>query len=233
VEASEVQGEHTEREQDAPRGSSRVLVLGASGPLGRAVVDRALAGGRTVTAFVRDPERYEGPEGIAVAQGDVLDAESLARAVSGHDGVIWAVGGPNTKEGRAALPDTCERGTGHLIQAMDGAGVRRLVAVSMWGVGDSRKRAPLPIRLIVFDRIIPDEVADKERQEELLRASDLDWTVVRPPRLTDGPATGQFRHAEQLRFKARSQLSRADLAGFMVDELERRDYIRKTVEISD
>jgi len=228
-----VQGEPTARGEDALRKSSSVLVLGASGPLGRAVVERARAGGHAVTAFVRDPERYEGgPEGVAVVQGDVLVAESLARSVPGHDGVIWAVGGPNTKEGRAALPDTCERGTRHLIQVMDGAGVRRLVAVSVWGVGDSRKRAPLPIRLIVFDRVIRDEIADKTRQEELLRASDLDWTVVRPPRLTDGPATGQFRHAEELRFSARSQLSRSDLAGFMLDELERGAYVRKTVEIS-
>jgi putative NADH-flavin reductase len=232
VDASEVQEEPAERRQDAPRKSSSVLVLGASGPLGRAVVDRALAGGHAVTAFVRDPERYEGPGGIAVVKGDVLDAESLARAVPGHDAVVWAVGGPNTKEGRAALPDTCERGTRHLIEAMDEAGVRRLVAVSVWGVGGSRKRAPLPIRLIVFDRVIRDEIADKTRQEELLRASDLDWTVVRPPRLTDGPATGQFRHAEELKYSARSQLSRSDLAGFMLDELERGAYVRKTVEIS-
>jgi putative NADH-flavin reductase len=209
-----------------------VLVLGASGPLGRQVVEQAIARGHAVTAFMRDPAGYEAPNGVSVVQGDVLDAASLAQALPGQDAVVWAVGGPNTKEGRAAVPDTCERGTRHLIEAMKSAGVRRLVAVSVWGVGDSRDRAPLPIRLIVFDRVIRDEIEDKTRQEELLRASDLDWTIVRPPRLNDKPATGTFRQAEELKFKARSELSRSDLAAFMVEELGRGDYVRKSVEIS-
>ena len=209
-----------------------ILVLGAAGPLGRHVVERAIAQRHSVTAFVRDAARYEAPAGATVVQGDVLEARSLEQAVPGCDAVVWAVGGPNTKQGRAAVPDTCERGTRHLIAAMTAAGVRRVVAVSVWGVGDSRGRAPLPIRLVVFDRIIRDEIADKTRQEELLRASDLDWTIVRPPQLTDGPATGSFRHAEQLRYGLRSQLSRSDLAAFMLEQLERDDYVRKTVEIS-
>lgn len=207
-------------------------MLGAGGPLGREIVDYALKHGHEVTAFVRDPARYDASEDVCVKQGDVLDEATLTEAVPGQHAVIWAVGGPNTKEERKALPDTCERGTRNLVAAMDAARVRRLVAVSVWGVGDSRERAPLPIRLIVFDRVIADEIADKARQEELLRASDLDWTIVRPPQLNDKPASGSFRHAEQLKFSLRSQLSRADLAAFMVDELERGDYVRKTAEIS-
>jgi putative NADH-flavin reductase len=209
-----------------------VLVLGASGPLGLEIIDQALQRGQAVTAFVRDPARYDAPADVSVKQGDVLDGATLTQAVPGQDAVIWAVGGPNTKEERKALPDTCERGTRNLIEAMDAAGVRRIVAVSVWGVGDSRKRAPLPIRLIVFDRVIADEIADKTRQEELLHASDLDWTIVRPPRLNDKLASGPVRHAEQLKYSLRSELSRRDLGAFMVDELERGAYVRKTVEIS-
>lgn len=213
----------------------KVLVLGASGASGQRVLDQALARGHQVTAFARDPAKVslEHPRLGRVA-GDVTVASTLHAAVPGHDAVVWTVGGHDRlrEPRRAAAPGVCTLGTRHLLDAMADAGVRRLVCQSSWGAGDSRTRAPLPYRAAIFPLLLGAELADKTEQERLVRLSGIDWTVVRPARLTDGPATGRYRTGPALRFNWRAHVPRADIAKLILDELERAVHIGEIVEVS-
>jgi len=214
----------------------RVLVLGSTGASGRRIVERALADGHHVTAFARDVGRVamEHPL-LARAAGDVTVASTLAAAVPGHDAVVWAVGGHDRlrdplRQSRHA--GVCAVGTANLLAVMAGTSARRLICQSSWGVGDGRTRAPILYRRLVFPLLLADELADKAEQERLIRASDLQWTIVRPARLTDTPGTGRYRAAPQLRFSSRAHVARADVAELIVREIERPRFARQTVEMS-
>jgi nucleoside-diphosphate-sugar epimerase len=171
---------------------------------------------------------------LSLAAGDVTVASTLDAAVPGHDAVAWTVGGrdrvrePRRESGRGV----CTLGTAHLLDAMSRAGVRRLVCQSSWGAGDSRPRAPLPYRAAIFPLLLAAELADKTEQERLIRASHVDWTIVRPARLTDAPATGRYRSAASLRFGWRAHIARADVAELIVRELEHPAYVGEIVELS-
>ena len=211
-----------------------VLVLGASGASGRRILERALACGHRATGFARDVAKLSvGHPGLSLAAGDVTVGSTLERAVTGHDAVVWAVGGHDRlRDPRRGQPGVCAIGTAALLAAMRDAGVRRLVCQSSWGVADGLQRAPLLYRHVIFPLLLRDELADKAEQERLIRASDADWTIVRPARLTDAPGTGRYRAAPQLRFSTRSHVPRADVADLIVRALEDLTFINKTIEIS-
>jgi uncharacterized protein YbjT (DUF2867 family) len=170
---------------------------------------------------------------LTVLQGDVLAPATLGPAIAGQDAVILAIGGSNAARDRRTPSSTCSEGTGNVLRAMAAHEVSRVVAVSSWGAGDSLPRAPLFYRLVIFPLVIGAELVDKARQEELLRNSDADWTIVRPSRLTDDPARQRMAVAERLRYSPRASISRADVARFMVDAVGDRRLFRRTVEISD
>lgn len=215
-----------------------VLVLGASGASGRRIVEHALAAGHRVTAFARDPAGagLEGHDRLRAAAGDVLEQATLAAALPGQDAVIWAVGGHDAL--RSALQrrrrqrGLCESGTRNLLAAMEPAGVTRLLCQSSWGVGDSQARLPAPQRLVLFPLLLRAELADKERQEQLIRDSMVEWTIIRPTRLTDAPGTRRYSAAPGLSFRFDAHVPRADVADLMMRELAEPRFLRQTVEIS-
>src|SRR5712691_4783712 len=166
-----------------------VLVFGATGPLGRRVVDRLLSAGHEVTAFVRSPGRLGSHPGLREVTGDVLEAGDVAAAIAGHDAVISALGHSRPSPGGRDL----HPGTSHIIEGMRAAGVSRLIWISSHGVGDSRGRSGFVFERIFVPLRLRTEFADKERQEVMVTASDMDWTIVRPARLTNGPVTGRLR----------------------------------------
>jgi putative NADH-flavin reductase len=198
-----------------------ILVLGATGPLGHQLVARALAEGHSVTALVRTPGRLDPQPNLTEVVGDVLEPATLTAAVEGHDAVISALGqarpSPRGRELYPAVP--------HVIQAMRTAGVGRLIWISSHGVGDSRGRSGVIFERLIVPLALRAEFADKERQEALVAASDLDWTIVRPARLTDGPATGRVRAKSRLRLTVRDHASRADVAGFVLRELGTGEHL--------
>lgn len=110
--------------------------------------------------------------------------------------------------------------------------VPRLVVITSWGVGDSRRRLPPAFRAFVAPVLLRAELTDKQRQEQLVRASDRIWTIARPSRLTDAPPTRNCRTGGQLRYSSRSTTPRADLAEFIVRCLENSTHRHETVEIS-
>jgi putative NADH-flavin reductase len=213
---------------------SGLVVFGSTGALGRQIVSCALDRGHHVTAVARNPSAIGEQRGqLTVLQGDVLAPATLGPAVAGHAAVILAIGGSNAARDRRTPSSTCSEGTSNVLAAMAAHDVSRVVAVSSWGVGDSRPRAPLFYRLVIFPLAIGEELVDKARQEELLRSSDVDWTIVRPSRLTNEPARHRMAVAERLRYSIRASVSRADVARFMVDAVGDERLSRRTVEISD
>ncbi|MGY1739963.1 MULTISPECIES: NAD(P)-dependent oxidoreductase [unclassified Blastococcus] len=167
----------------------RVLVVGATGGSGRAAVRALAAGGHEVTAFARRVSAAL--PGVRAVDGDATAPADVDRAVRGQDAVVVTLGISESAvrvrlRGSSGTPgDVRSRGTAEVVRAMRERGVGRLVVQSSYGVGPSRDRLPLSSRL-VFAALLRPQIVDHERQEELVRASGLDWTVVQPVYLTDG-----------------------------------------------
>ena len=198
-----------------------IVIFGATGPLGRRITQAALADGHQVTAFVRTAGRPDPHPGLREATGDVLDPGSVAAAMPGHDAVISALGHSSpSSAGRNLYP-----GASHIISAMQTAGVSRLIWISSHGVGDARGHSGFVFERIFVPLRLRAEFADKERQEAIVAASDLDWTIVRPARLTNRPATGRLRAQARLPVTIRDSISRADAAQFVIHELEHGEHL--------
>jgi putative NADH-flavin reductase len=204
----------------------KLLIFGATGPTGRELVSQALEQGHEVTAFARRPEAIT--QQVQIFQGDAMrDPHSVAEALKGQDAVVSALG-----LGKVLFPNRFfQRSTDNIVPAMERAGVKRLVWMSSFGVGDTARDAPLPLR-VVYSTLLSAVFADKEKGERTLRASALDWTIVYPVTLTDGPKTGSYRAGEQLKLDGMPSISRADVAHFMLRELADNAYVRRGVVLS-
>lgn len=209
-----------------------VLIVGASGGTGRLLVGQALDAGHEVTALVRDPARLPLQHArLRVMQADVMRPETLV--VGGHDAVLCALG--TMPESRADRPriqrgvPVCSEGTRNLVSAMREAGVSRLVVESSVSVGESRHESRWGAAWLIR-RILADVMEDKERQESSVRASGLDWTIVRPAKLRDGPISGRVRVGEGLRWGF-GRVSRADTAAVMLRCIDEPGTIGKALTI--
>ena len=202
----------------------RVLMLGASGGTGRELVSQALARGHEVTAFVRKPSRLHFPDSrLTVAVGNVLDYPSLERAVRNQDAVLSALGHKRWYYPTRILSD----GTRNLVRAMEAAGVRRLICETALGVGETWWRMGIYYTLFLTPFILPFYLHDKRRQEAIIRRSNLDWTIVRPGILTNGPRRGVYRHGSDVgHWLWSARISRADVADFMLNQLDSTSYLR-------
>ncbi|PYC65906.1 epimerase [Streptomyces tateyamensis] len=194
----------------------KLTVLGATGGIGKQLVSHALADGHQVTAVVRDPARLPiGHDRLTVVRGNALDPDSLAEAVAGSGAVLSGIG----QAGRHDPVKPASTSARAAIRAMADAGVRRILVVSAAplnraGTGDS-----LPTRLIAAPllwAILREVYLDLEEMERALRASGLDYTLVRPPKLTDKPGTGHYRHAVEAS-PGGFRIARADVARAMLD----------------
>ena len=205
----------------------KVLVFGATGGVGRHVVEEGLARGHDVTAFVRDPSRLDvAHERLTVFRGDVLDAASVERAVRGQGAVLCSIGAG--RKGRVR-----SEGTRNIVRALVGAGVRRLVCQTTLGVGESSGNLNLFWKHVMFGLLLRGAFADHEQQEAHVRSSALEWTIVRPAAFTDGERTGEYRHGFSPAKKGlRLNISRADVAEFMLDQLTDDTYLRQAPGLS-
>ncbi|MEP0547925.1 MAG: NAD(P)H-binding protein [Rhodothermales bacterium] len=205
----------------------RIAVFGATGRTGREVVTQALAAGHTVTAFVRNRDKLAAQqdlsnERLTAVTGDVRDYDAVARAVEGADAVVSCLA-PVPKEG---LVQT--EGTRNIVRAMEAHGVRRIVSETGAGVeapGDPERSLGGKLMRGVMQLVAGKILADGEGHAEVLRASDLDYAVVRPPRLTDAPHSGRYRHGI-LALGPGASVARADVADFMLAEATGGEYHR-------
>lgn len=204
----------------------KLAVFGATGGTGREIVAQALDAGDEVTVLVRDPAKMNlNHEKLYLVIGDVLNPEKVEEALAGSEAVCCSLG--NT----ANNPDfVVSDGTRNIIEGMTKQGIRRLVVVSALGVGDSREQVSLRFKMIM-KTVLRKAYEDKERQEEMVRSSDLDWVIVRPGGLTNSPATGDYQFGLNPSLTG-GQVSRADVAAFVLQQLTDDTFLRQTPAIT-
>jgi len=207
----------------------KILVLGATGGTGREIVSQAVQQGHVVTALVRYPAQDAGlPADVRVLRGNVTeDTDALAQAVRGQDVVISTLGvGKALRSGGLIA-----RSAPLIVRAMERQGIRRLILTSAYGVGATWKDVPILPRMLM-GLLFRDLYGDKKMGEDAVRRSELDWTLVYPVTLTNGPRSGRYRVGERLRLRGFPTISRADVADFILTQVEDRKYLRKGVLIS-
>jgi putative NADH-flavin reductase len=204
----------------------KVLILGAAGGLGRCLLSQALNRGHEVTSLIRgEPSRLGVVhDRLRILTGDALDPAAIDAAVQGQDAVIFSLG-----EARKGKPTTLFSDAARiLIPAMETHGVRRLLCVTGIGAGDSKGHGGFIYDRIVFPLFTKHVYRDKDRQEELIRQSRLDWVIIRPASFTNGRLRGNLRVAVNLDGVTMQLISRADAASFILDQLTSDEYLRKT-----
>jgi len=166
----------------------------------------------------------------------VFRQASVEEAIANQDAVLCAIGGHDrlrvALSGHPRQKGLCTVGTSNILDAMKKYGVSRFICLSAWGVGDSFDRLPFVFKHIILPLLMKEEYEDKEAQEQLIRQSSLDWTIVRPSRLTNGPRTGRYRMQAGLEFSGRSHISRADVADSMLRQLTDPTFRQQCVEVS-
>lgn len=208
----------------------KVIVFGATGSVGRLAVAKMVSEGHEVTAFARHPERLDiQSSALTRVAGDAMDARAVAGAIRDHEAVVVTLGAGKSRKGTIR-----SQGTLNVIRGMQTHGVKRLICQSTLGAHESWDNLNFFWRRIMFGALLRPVFKDHELQENLVRASGLDWTIVRPSAFTDGPATGTFKEGfggqeRDLTLK----IARADLARFLTRQLTDLAYAQRAVGISN
>ena len=215
----------------------KLAIFGATGATGRCLVEQALDQGYDVTAFARNPLALPTRHAhLSIATGDVFQQASVEEAVANQEAVLCAIGGHDrlrvALSGHPRQPGLCTVGTRNILDAMQKYHVSRFICLSAWGVGESKNRLPFVFKHIILPLLMKEEYEDKEAQEHLIRQSTLDWTIVRPARLTNGPHTGIYRMNAMLEFSSQSSISRADVADCLLKQLTDSTFRQKCLEVS-
>lgn len=197
----------------------RLFIVGATGRTGRLLVEQALARGHEVTAFVRNTTSLEPQAAMKVVEGNALNGGELAVALKGQD-VVVSVLGRRAKNDRSLLQD----GATAMLQALRASHVQRYIVVSQGLLFPGRN----PV-IAVLRWALAGAIADSTAMERLVRASDIAWTIVRPPRLKEGGRARGYRVCVDARPKGAWSMERADLASFLLDEAEKSQYPRSIV----
>ncbi len=218
----------------------RLVIFGPTGGTGRRLVERAIAEGHEVTAFVRNPSTMNARHRrLRVVVGDALDPGKVREAVAGNEAVISVLGSRQLSNPlrplRSGDPDgPVSVGAANIVAAMKEHGLRRFVCQTAWGVGESRQDpgfAGAFFMKVLVPPLLRDEYAEKEAQEKLVRESDLEWIIVRPMILTNGPWTNDYRVGLDLKPGRRPYISRADVADFLMKQLADDTFLRNTPAI--
>jgi putative NADH-flavin reductase len=201
----------------------KIVIFGATGGTGRQLVTQALEQDFEVTAFVRNPARLDvSHPKLSIEQGDVLTPKDVDKAIQGQEAVLSALG---VKPGRKPV---CTQGIINILDAMNKHHLSRLVVESAYGARDS-KRGFYARLLWVFLKSV---MKDKDEMEEVIEKSNLEWIVVRPSILTNGPLTGTYRKGHGLTVKGLPRISRADVADCMLKLIKDDNHINQFLTIS-
>jgi putative NADH-flavin reductase len=219
----------------------KLTIFAATGGVGRQLLEQAVDAGHDVTAVVRNPARLSRPVRAVTADMTAADPAAVEAAVAGADAVLSGLGPRSNADAGVAA-----RGTRAIVAAMQATGVRRIVAVSAAPVGTvATPRRPNPpkhdpgdgffmrhLLSHVASVTLGQVFADLARMEDVLAGSGLDWTVVRPPRLTGKPATGRYRTAYGQNLRGGLSVPRADVAQYMLSVLGEPDTIKQAIGIA-
>ena len=207
----------------------KVIVFGATGTVGHHVIDQSLEKGHNVTAFCRDPQKIDVlHDNLKISQGDATNNQDVLSAITGHDAVVIVLGSGKQRKGNIR-----SAGTKTVINAMKEAGVQRLICQTTLGCGDSNPNLNFFWKYIMFGWFLKEVFLDHELQEQYVRESGLDWTIVRPGAFTDGEKSGRYQHGFGPKAKSlKLKISRADVADFLLKQLSSDQYRHKTPGLS-
>lgn len=208
----------------------QLAIFGATGRAGQQLVQQALEQGYHVLALARDPGKLAVQnERLTIVQGSLKDADKVAQVIAGAD-VVLSVLGPTRNEPTFEI----SRGTETIITAMRQHGVRRLILSAGAGVGDPGDSPKLfnKVMSVALKAVARNVYEDMLKTVDLVRQSGLDWTVVRVPRLTDGPKSGNIR-VGMVGQGTGANLSRADMAAFMLELAQNGQYLHQAPVISN
>lgn len=204
-----------------------LAIFGATGETGLAIVKQALTRGHAVTAFVRNPAPLaDMGDGLTIVVGDIYDADDVARCLQAQSAAICALGARDLKKTTIRTD-----GTVNIINGMKRHNVSRLIVVSAMGIGESWNSLSL-LNKLFFATALKSARADHEAQEATVKASGLDWTIIRPSGLVNTPSMGVYSVGENIRAKT-SRIPRADVANLILNELAEGALLRKAVIITN
>jgi uncharacterized protein YbjT (DUF2867 family) len=207
----------------------KFAVLGATGATGQLFTTAALAAGHEVSALVRSPEKLPKRPGLTAVVGDARDADAVSRTMQGADALVSTIGSGSSRNPNNLIVET----TRAILSAAGQSALRRIVMQSAFGVGDSYPKASFLMHLGY--RLAPKLFIDKAAGEKLLRASDLDWTIVYPGVLTNKPKTGNVTASdltEVPRIPGMPRISRADVADFLLHAATHDSWTRRVTVIT-
>jgi putative NADH-flavin reductase len=209
-----------------------IAIFGASGATGKLLTDRCLAAGYQVTALVRTPEKFPQRDRVHVIQGSAFDPTAIHRTIEGADGVLSALGATSLKK-----EEVLERAVPLIVAAMKQSGIRRIIALGSAGaLPTSLDKQPAwrrwIVQNIVYSTFLKWPVASQISQWHTLSQSNLDWTMVMPPMLTNGPAHGKYRIDGEALPRNGSRISRTDVADFIMKQIDSPQWVKKGVYIS-
>ena len=208
----------------------RILIIGASQGTGAEAAKNALERGHAVTAFARSPQKLAlEHEHLSRIQGDFHQADSVAKAVPGHDAVIITASATQFKAFKEN-PLYFSQGTRYAIDAMKANGVKRLSVLSALGTGESRKLMGWFLDKVMVSWLLKVAYEDHERQERMVMDSGLDWVIARPGRLTNGPARKSYVTEVEVKPVPKS-ISRADVADFLVRAATEDRWLKHAVQL--
>ncbi|CDN57920.1 Flavin reductase Short (plasmid) [Neorhizobium galegae bv. officinalis bv. officinalis str. HAMBI 1141] len=202
----------------------KILVLGATGATGLLIVGKAVAEGYAVVALVRSKVKAADLAGAELIEGDARDPAALTGAIAGCDAVVSSLGTAMSPFKEVTLLSTATRA---LVGVMEQQNVRRLVCITGLGAGDSRGHGGFFFDRLFLPLILRKVYEDKDRQEDAIRTSKLDWTIVRPMVLNDKPARGGVKALTDLSGVHGGSIARADVAEFVVQQLTADTWLRK------
>jgi uncharacterized protein YbjT (DUF2867 family) len=202
----------------------KILVLGATGPTGRHIVSQAVSRGYDVTILVRSPEKATDMNGAKIVVGDARDERVLRQAVMGRDAVISALGTPASPFREVTLLSTATRA---LVNTMKAEHVSRLITITGMGAGDSAGHGGFLFDKLIFPLLLRKVYADKNRQEAIIKGSDLNWTIVRPSILNNKPRHDTIQTLTDLSQFRGGSISRENVATFLLDQVTTDLWLHK------
>jgi len=208
-----------------------ITLFGSTGSVGKHVIEQALQIGHTITAFTRDPSKLTQQHlRLLPFQGDIHDQSAVNRAVHSQDAIICALGMPLLNKDKLR-----SKGTKNIINAMNAAEVTRLICLSSMGTADSHQLLPAKYKYLIAPLLMRRLFADHALQEQCIRQSNLDWTIIRPGSFTKDTPTqaSTYRHGfTSADKKSQAQISRPHVAEFLLKQLTDNTYLHKSPSIS-
>jgi uncharacterized protein YbjT (DUF2867 family) len=204
----------------------KIVVFGATGKTGSLLVEQALAKGHKVTAFVRNPQSVNiENENLKIVVGNLSETLKLKDALAGAEACFSTLGGNSLTKRSPELV----LGVDNIVRVAEKEVVPKFIYLSSFGAGDSKKLMPGIMRFFIVDLMLRVPLADHNLNEQHIMNSKLHWTIVRPGGLTDGTLTNNVRFGTEAFKQGKTSISRADVAAFMLRQLEDSTYNKKAV----